>query len=304
MGQPTTNEASDKVRDHYSMSAETYANHYQVSNFKSSPTYPAEYFRLQNLLASLCNQQVLRVIDAGCGEGTPLLEISKLGHIVRGFDFTDKMVSAAKKRFSENGLDPAWVIEANVEDFSSFSPLIGDEAFDAAVCFGVMPHVSDEVLSLGNLRRSLRDGGRVFVEFRNQLFNLFTFNRYTYSYILDTLLADASEEIRNKTSEALEGRLEMNLPPLRLSAEAGKPGYDAIQARMHNPFDMQRLFKEAGFAFDQIHWYHFHPTFPMLDGNGVDKTLFRETAFDMEKDPSDPRGGVLCSAYVVEATAV
>ena len=304
MRQPTTNKASDKVRDHYSVSAKTYTAHYQINNPKSSPTYPAEYFRLQNLLASLSNQETLRVIDAGCGEGTPLLEISKLGHTVRGFDFTDEMVSAAKQRLSENGLDPAWVIEADVEDFPSFAALMGDEAFDAAVCFGVMPHVNDEALSLQNLRRSLRDGGRIYVEFRNQLFNLFTFNRYTYSYILDTLLADVPEEIRNKTGEALEGRLEMDLPPLRVSAEAGKPGYDAIQARMHNPLDMPRLFKEAGFTFDQIHWYHFHATFPMLDGNGVDKTLFRDTAFDMENDPSDPRGGVLCSAYVVEAIAV
>ena len=71
MGQPTTNEASDKVRDHYSVSAKTYTDHYQVNNLRSSPTYPAEYFRLQNLLASLSGQEPLRVIDAGCGEGTP-----------------------------------------------------------------------------------------------------------------------------------------------------------------------------------------------------------------------------------------
>mgnify|MGYP001276491161 CR=1 FL=1 len=297
-------ETADKVRDHYSVSAKTYTDHYDASNLKTSTTYPAEYFRLQNLLASLPTDKALRIIDAGCGEGTPLLEMSKLGHSVRGFDFTDEMVSAAKQRFAENGLNPDWVIEANIEVFDSFSSMVEKDGFDVAVCFGVMPHVNDETGSLKNLRRALGDNGKIFVEFRNQLFNLFTFNRYTHGYILDTLLADMPDQIREKTKETLEGRLEMNLPPLRTSAEAGKPGYDAIQARMHNPLDMPRLFKEAGFSFDQIHWYHFHPTLPMLDGNGVDKALFRDTAFEMEKNPLDPRGAVLCSAYVVEATAV
>ena len=136
------------------------------------------------------------------------------------------------------------------------------------------------------------------------MFNLFTFNRFTHAYIMDTLLADMPETIKQKTSEALEGRLEMNLPPLRVSAEAGKPGYDAIQARMHNPMDMPRLFEEAGFKFDRVHWYHFHPTLPMLEGSQVDPKVFREAAFEMEKNPFDPRGAALCSAYVVEATAI
>lgn len=297
-------EPTDKVKDHYSVSVMTYTDHYNPDNLWTSPTYPAEYFRLQNLLKALGSESKQRVLDAGCGEGTPLLEVSKLGHEIRGFDFTDEMVTAAKERFSANGLNPDWAIRADVEDFDSFSSLMDGQPFDAAVCFGVMPHVKSEVNSLSNLHKSLRKGGKAYIEFRNQLFNLFTFNRFTHAYVMDTLLAGIPDAIKQKTTEAIEGRLEMNLPPLRIDAEAGKPGYDAIQALMHNPMDMPRLFEEAGFKFDRIHWYHFHPTLPMLEGNGVDPKAFREAAFEMEKNPFDPRGAALCSAYVVEATAV
>ncbi len=299
----TNEQVSAKVQDHYSVSAQTYTNHYDKDNLYTSPTYPAEYFRLVNLVESLRTFEPSRVLDAGCGEGTPLLWVAELGCDVRGFDFTAEMVDAGKKNFEENGRNPAEIIEADVEKFETFEPLLEGRPFDAAVCFGVMPHVNDEDLALKNLRKSVRTGGKVFVEFRNALFNLWTFNRYTHAYMGD-LFSDVPKEIWETTGQFVEGRLDMNVPPLRLDAEAGKPGYDAIKAKMHNPIDMHRLFKEAGLSFDQIHWYHFHPTLPMLEGNGVSPEAFRNAAFEMEKNPGDPRGVVLCSAYVVEATAV
>lgn len=291
------------VRDHYSVSAQTYTNHYDPDNLYSSPTYPAEYFRLRNLLARLKAQQAKRVLDAGCGEGTPLVEIAKLGCDVRGFDFTPEMIEAAVANFKANGMDPAYLMEADVQDFDSYAPLLGDEPFDAAVCFGVMPHVESEQVSLKNLHRVLATGGRAYVEFRNALFNLVTMNRFTQGYLAGEIFAGAPEPIRKATGDYLATVLAMDKPPLRTEAEAGKPGYDAIQARMHNPLTIGDLFAEAGFADPVIHWYHFHPTLPLLEGNGVDPVAFRKAAIEMEGNPQDWRGHFLCSAFVVEAVA-
>ena len=174
------------------------------------------------------------------------------------------MIEEARDIFSAQGLNPDWVIVGDVQNFDSFSALMEDQPFDAAVCFGVMPHVNDELKALKNLHRSLRKNSRAFVEFRNELFNLITMNRFTHNYIVEELFAKAPPSIREATSAHLDSILAMDKPPLRTEAEAGKPGYDAIQARMHNPLKMDELFGEAGFTDVEIHWYHFHPTLPLL----------------------------------------
>ena len=296
-------DTQSQVKQHYSVTASTYRNHYDPAQHDSSPTYPAEYFRLNLLLDRLKETSAKRVLDAGCGEGTPLMRVAELGAEIRGFDFTPEMIEEARDIFSAQGLNPDWVIVGDVQNFDSFSALMEDQPFDAAVCFGVMPHVNDELKALKNLHRSLRKNGRAFVEFRNELFNLITMNRFTHNYIVEELFANAPPSIREATSAHLDSILAMDKPPLRTEAEAGKPGYDAIQARMHNPLKMDELFGEAGFTDVVIHWYHFHPTLPLLEGNGVDAAEFRKAAFAMEENPKDWRGYFLCSAFVVEAVA-
>ena len=294
---------TDDVQAHYGDIVQSYTDYYDPEKIWTTKIYPAAYFRLQNLLNVLRGQTPGRVLDAGCGEGSPLIAISELGYDVRGFDFTDNMVGAAKQHFSEKNLNPDWIIKASVDEFDTFSSLVDEAPFDLAICWGVMPHVNSDLQSLKNLRRALKPGGKAHISFRNELFNIFTFNRFTYSYIMEGLLGDAPAEIREKADEFLEGRLEKNVPPPRLTTDGGKPGYDAIKAGMHHPMDMPALFGEAGFRFDRFFWYHYHPIFPMLEGKAVDKETFRKAAFELEKNPFDSRGAVMCSAFVVEATA-
>ncbi len=296
-------EKTDSVREHYGDLVQNYTDAYDTGKLRNVPIYPAAHFRLQNFLKTLQGEPNQRVLDGGCGEGSPLLAVANQGHEVRGFDFTDEMVESAKRRFTKNGLDPEWIIQASIEEYDTFASLTEDGLFDTAICFGVLPHVNSELTCLQNLHKALRKGGKVHVSFRNELFNMFTFNRFTYDYIMDTLFADAPSEITETAAEFLEDRVERNIPPLRISTERGKPGYDAIKAKMHNPLDMPGLFEQAGFRFNRIFWYHFHPIFPMLEGKKIDKSQFREAAFELEKNPFDSRGAFLCSAFVVEATA-
>jgi 2-polyprenyl-3-methyl-5-hydroxy-6-metoxy-1,4-benzoquinol methylase len=299
----TQNAEHDAVKRHYSVTARTYRDHYDPANLHKSPLYPAEYFRLRNLLERLRAIGCRRVLDAGCGEGTPLIRMAELGCQIRGFDFTPEMVAHARANLKQHGHDPDWVIAADIQDFASFEPLLQDGPFDAVVCFGVMPHVDSDMKALENARRALRSGGRIFVEFRNVLFSLLTLNRYTHGFMLEELLRDAPGELRAATAKHLEGVLAMDKPKPRTSEAGGKPGYDVIRARMHNPLLIGPLLESAGFARPVIHWYHFHPTLPLLEGNGVAPQAFREAAFALEGNPSDWRGHFLCSAFVVEAIA-
>ena len=55
-----------------------------------------------------------------------------------------------------------------------------------------MPHVRNDDFTLNNMKSMVKSGGHVFIEFRNKLFSLFTFNRYTLEFIMDDLLRGVS----------------------------------------------------------------------------------------------------------------
>ena len=165
---------------------------------------------------------------------------------------------------------------------------------------GVMPHVENDGLVLQNIGACVRPGGTVFVEFRNKLFSLFTFNRYTLEFILDDLLAGVDDRVRDAVAEEIRPRLRMDMPPPRNVLADGSPGYDAILSKFHNPFEVMEAFSRKGFKDIQLLWYHYHPALPMLESKLG--PLFRQEAFKLEHEPSGWRGLFLCSAFVVQAT--
>jgi hypothetical protein len=153
------------------------------------------------------------------------------------------------------------------------------------------------------MRALVRDGGKLLIEFRNSLFSLFTFNRLTHDFIVDELLAPASSKVKARVSEKLKSIVRMDLPPVRSVAPDGiSPGYDAIRAKFHNPFEIPKLLADGGFSNPQFHWYHFHASMPMIQNELGD--LYDVESVAMEHELSnDWRGNFLCSAMLVEADA-
>jgi 2-polyprenyl-3-methyl-5-hydroxy-6-metoxy-1,4-benzoquinol methylase len=224
-----------------------------------SQGYPANYFRLQLLINSFLEKGVKRVIEVGVGEGTPLSTLAKAGIDVAGFDISTEMVKRSKATLQELGLDPAQIIWGDVQDPNTYVSLLRDGQYDALMAMGVMPHIRNDEESLMNMRTMIKPGGSVFIEFRNKLFSLFTFNRYTYEFIMDDLLKGISPEMKTLVSKNLKKRLEMDKPAARIQHdENGKvSGYDAILSKFHNPFEVTELFKKCGFKDISLLWYHF-----------------------------------------------
>ena len=198
------------VSEHYNASAENYHRQYQEETLKDlTQDYPANYFRLQLLLQSFIKNNVKTAIEVGVGEGTPLATLASAGIDVSGFDISTEMVKRAKASVDAIGQDPARIILADVEDPLSYAKLLEDGEFDALMAMGVMPHVKNDDQSLLNMRSMVKPGGLVFIEFRNKLFSMFTFNRYTYEFIMDDLLEGVSDELKNTVGNFLKPKLEM-----------------------------------------------------------------------------------------------
>jgi len=289
------------VSKHYDAAASAYQQQYEREHLLDLlRPYPANYFRLQLLLNSFAAKGLKRVIEVGVGEGTPLSTLGKAGLDVWGFDISSAMVEASRARMRENSLDPDHIFWADIQDPTTYAHVFKDGLFDGLMAMGVMPHVANDDMVLENIAALVRPGGSVFIEFRNSLFSLFTFNRYTADFILNDLLAGVSSELKAAVAKDLESRLRMDMPAMRTTVEGSDaPGYDAILSRFHNPFEVLDLFARHGFRHSKLLWYHYHPAMPYLE-SGM-PSLFREESVRLEHEASGWRGFFLCSAFVVEA---
>ena len=289
---------SAEVKKYYDSVARMYGMRYDPKNlYNLDLKYPANYFRLGLLLKSFTAHSMKKLIEVGVGEGTPLTMLGKTGIDVYGFDISDAMVAMAKKAMKRNKMDPEKILKADIEEPVSYSDFYREAPYDGLIAFGVMPHVQSVEKSLQNMASLLRTGGVAYIEFRNQLFSLFTFNSYTKEFILEELLAGVDEKIRSKVGAALEGILPKTA--VQTAGKKGGPTYQNIRAKFHNPFLMESLFAQAGFRKIRLLWYHHHPAMPFLEPSM--RESFRSEAIQMEKTVQDWRSHFLCSAFVVEA---
>lgn len=293
--------STEDVTQFYDAVAESYHKQYERDAIRDlSRPYPANYFRLQLLMNSFASKGIRRVIEVGVGEGTPLASLGRMGLDVWGFDISRQMVERSKSKMQESGMDPEHIFWADIQDPTTYGHVFQQGQFDGLMALGVMSHIENEDMALQNMSTLVRPGGSVFIEFRNKLFSLFTFNRYTFEFRLNDLLQGVSPAVKKSVEEDLESRLRMDMPPLRNAIEGSDaPGYDAILSKFHNPFELTSLFSRHGFENVRLLWYHYHPAMPYLE-----KTLpeqFREEGIRLEHEPSDWRGYFLCSAFVVEA---
>jgi SAM-dependent methyltransferase len=92
-----------------------------------------------------------RILDAGCGSGRMLDELSQFGEVA-GVDLSPSAVAAARAR----GHTSVW--RARVEELP-----FADASFDLVTCLDVIEHTPDDVRAMRELFRVTRPGGRLLV---------------------------------------------------------------------------------------------------------------------------------------------
>jgi len=251
--------------------------------------YPANHFAWQHILNALAEEGAQSVLEVGIGSGNAIPLLAGAGLDVAGLEIDDELVRASRERMSDLGLDPDAVVWGDISDAASYVTLRTRAPFDALIALGVLPHVDQERATLRNMRALVRPGGVVFVECRNSLFSLVTFNRYTYEFLMDEVFAEVSGSVRDGLDAFLRERLAYDMPPVG----------DGHQPRFHNPLSVAPLFADAGFVEITIHPFHYHAAPPSLEKQDPDG--FRQSALALENEASDWRGLLLYSAFLVQA---
>lgn len=296
-------EARAKVEEEVKSCYSKWAEDYFASYYADPKAYPPVHLEIVRKL--LVATRARTVLDAGCGPASMLSGLLDLGLDLYGFDLTPEMVQVARKVMERAGLPTDRIWEGSVADRTHFQREgITPAGFDAALCMGVFPHLSEvtENLALANLHSALKPGGLVAVEARNQLFALFTLNRYSFDFFCSELVR--IEQLRKQVSdvaaletsvETMKQRFRMELPPIR-RGKADEPGYDQVLSRTHNPFLLKQKVEDAGFSDVEVLFYHYHCLPPMFESAMPED--FRKQSVAME-DPRDWRGYFMASAFVV-----
>lgn len=285
----------------------TWSGRYHDEYYRSSTAYPPVHV---GLIERILREHGARtLLDVGCGPASMLRDLVWPGLERWGFDLTPEMVVEARRILAAQGLAAARVWQGSALDAAAYRGAIDAPSggFDAAICFGVLPHVPTEsdAVVLRHLLEVVRPGGIVALEARNSLFSLFTQNRYTAEFFRRELIR--AEDLKARAGVAadtvenalatLERNFRMDLPPKR-SGYDGEAGYDEVLSRTHNPLELRALAERSGFVDVRTLFYHYHALPPMLEPSL--RELFRAESLAME-DPGDWRGHFMASAFVLLA---
>jgi SAM-dependent methyltransferase len=285
----------------------TWGERYYADYYASDGAYPAVHTRLVRDL--LLRAGARTIIDAGCGPASMLRDLNLPGLQRFGFDLTAEMIDEARRVLGLQGVPANHVWEGSVLDPAAFrAPVDGpQEGFDAATCFGVLPHIPEDLDAkvLQHLVAAVRPGGVIACEARNELFSLFTLNRYSRDLFRSQLIREKDLRARAQDSAEiaaledaltqLDQRFRLDLPPVRKGYE-DEPGYDEVLSRTHNPFVLRAAAEKAGLIDIAVLFYHYHALPPMLES--LLPRLFRRESLAIE-DPTDWRGHFMASAFIV-----
>lgn len=116
----------------------------------------AEEEAWRNSLREELGGEKLKILDVGTGNGSLALLLARMGHDVVGIDISEGMLSVARKKAKERGVNPDLRIgDAESLDFE-------DECFDAVVSrivLWTLPHPDKAISEWG---RVLKPGGKVY----------------------------------------------------------------------------------------------------------------------------------------------
>lgn len=287
------------VASHYDGSASTYGDQYDETKIWTNEEYPANFFRLKMVRRILAEAGVKSLYEHGVGDATPLIAVAQDGIRVAGNDVSPEMVKVARDNMVKNNLDPEAISFLDVQDLDAINAERDRTgSFESVMALGVIPHVADDQAFVASMDLFLEPGGRLLLQFRNSMFSMFTFNRLTKEFIMDELIPDVPESVRQVVEADLNQRLAVDKPPLRTRPTGD--GYDEILSRFHNPFELSEVVKSFGYSDIKFHWYNYHPAYPMIAG-AIDPKVYRQAQMDLEGDRSW-RGMFICSAGVIEAT--
>lgn len=287
---------SEEVLDYYARNWDKIANCYDMDD-QGLPADPAWYRRrlYQQFLDSARPNSVL---DIGCGGGWTVLDALERGIKARGIEPVGELKEFGCKLIQKHGYDAAQITQ---DDLACIADL-PTASEDCIALLSVLPHVPrdqwDDVHK--NIARVLKPGGRFIAAYRNELFDLFTFNSITMEFYDKSLWdSEPCASLRdNNTLELLKGLVTNPDVPGPYFSAAKDKSFGNLERMKSNPMTMPSYLEQFGLHVERTRFFHFHCVPPIL-ASKVDN--YRTINHQLELTASDDwQAHFMAAIFMVE----
>jgi SAM-dependent methyltransferase len=268
------------------------------SSYTGIGRYRSNYFRLILLVYFLERLETRPnlILDAGCGDARPMIELINNGFNTRGFDISPDMLNAGKRLLSDAGHGPDLIREGSIYAIPE-----DDNSVDAVACMGVVENLPDHEQIFSEFRRVLKPGGHLVISLENDLFSLFSVNKYSLSFWGDLMQGagvdtDVVADVIGKMATFNQVEDIAAIKKTFADAEIDK---SSVQIDTYNPLNIKEKIELLGMEYIDLRYFHYHPIPPRFEVENPE--VFQETAERLETTDHDWRGGILCNCMVVLA---
>lgn len=287
---------SEEVLKYYSRNWEKIANCYAMDP-SGLPADPA-WYRRRLYQEFLDRTRPASVLDIGCGGGWTVLDALERGVDARGIEPVVELKEFGCNLLRQAGHDASQIAQGDLASIAS----LPDGSEDCIALLSVLPHVPrdrwDDVHV--DIARSLKPGGRLIAAYRNELFDLFTFNSITMEFYDKSLWSnDACSPLRNnETLGHLKGLItNPDLPGPYFTAAKDK-SFGDLDRMKSNPMTMPSYLSKFGLEVERTRFFHFHCVPPLL-AERVDE--YRSINHELELSMSDDwRAHFMAAIFMVE----
>jgi len=224
---------------------------------------------LPNLFDVLGEVSGKRILDVGCGDGALSQELELRGAIVEGFDFSEKMIDAARERKKKNKLKATFMV-GSVHD----PDLYEHESFDILIANMVLHELDDLEKVVESLLQHLKPGGTFIFSIFHPAFDMNISQAVNYTD-LDRALEENSARWQYEitTPYKTEVRYERSYAfSDKLIPYYFRPIETYVRTLIDNEIRV-RIFKELALSYNQAKKAHnkghayFVPRFLLVGGD-------------------------------------
>ncbi|MBN1688180.1 MAG: methyltransferase domain-containing protein [Candidatus Omnitrophica bacterium] len=245
--------------------------------------------RFRMFLEAISNHRKYRIVDVGCGTGYLLVRLLQLGHDAYGFDYSDNMIRQAKDFLKKSDLNAERAVCADL----SFLDRFRSNSLDFVTAAGLVRYLNreEERKFYRKVRRVLKPSGRFVVTFTNELFDVWSFNRYTVDFFKRNVL----------TFKPIEQYVDPEKAVSRFRQLITHPEEPVVRAHslrdknlviLHNPLTIEKHLLSYGFEVKDKRFSLWEPMPPLLKDGDEKSYDLAHAALEMYDD-HDWRGNFM-----------
>ena len=248
------------------------SNNYDEKTYGTSrPGYSPNFYRLEIVKLILSKLSAgTKILDAGCGTGEFLVHLAESGYEPTGCDVSSGMLTKARQKISEVSKKKAHLVETPLDDLRMFQ----SNSFDHIFCLGVLPYIPEEneAQCYSELHRVIKPNGYLVTAHQNEVFDMFTFNKYTLRFFernIYPLIREISDKRDLGELKAQISSLITN-PDKPTNVDPQKSARDTIFVKPENPITYPNKLRQYHFENRDFYYYHFHALPPILRNPDAD----------------------------------